>query len=59
MYLKNKYYRIALLGAAACLVLQVVLYFAVDPYLVSAVAPLYSIWVILVVVGWRKEHPRR
>lgn len=59
MNIKNKYYRIALIGAAVCIVLQVVLFFAVDPYLASVVSPLYSIWVIVFVVGWRKEHPRR
>ncbi|GHA65260.1 hypothetical protein [Pontibacter akesuensis] len=59
MNIQNKYYRIALIGAAVCIVLQVVLFFAVDPYLASVVSPLYSIWVILFVVGWRTEHPRR
>ncbi|ARS36963.1 hypothetical protein [Pontibacter actiniarum] len=58
MNLKNPYYKIALIGAALNLVLQVVLFFAVDPYIASALSPLYPIWFILLVVGWRKEHPR-
>lgn len=59
MNLRNRYYKIAIIGAAATLLLQVILAFAVDPYLVSVLSPIYPVWVILFVVGWRKEHPRR
>ncbi|TPE45484.1 hypothetical protein [Pontibacter mangrovi] len=55
----NKYYRIALFGAAVSLALQLVLFFSVDPFLASVISPLYPVWLILFVVGWRKELPRR
>lgn len=54
----NKYYKIALWGAVATFLIQLVVAAAVDPYLVSVFAPFYAVWVILFVVGWRKEHPR-
>jgi len=56
---RNRYYTIALTGLAANVMLQLVLYLAVDPYLASVISPFYPIWFILLVVGWRKEHPRR
>jgi len=56
---RNRYFSIATVGLVLNLVLQVVLFFAVDPYLASVLTPLYAIWVILFVVGWRQEHPRR
>lgn len=59
MNLNNTYYKIALIGIVLSLLLQLVLFFAVDPYLASVVSPFYPVWFILLVVGWRKEHPRR
>ncbi|MCX2740648.1 hypothetical protein [Pontibacter anaerobius] len=59
MNLRNTYFKIALVGFMLSLLLQFVLFFAVDPYLASVISPLYPIWFILFVVGWRKEHPRR
>ncbi|WP_299761991.1 hypothetical protein [uncultured Pontibacter sp.] len=59
MNLSNTYYKIALIGIVLSLLLQLVLFFAVDPYLASVVSPFYPVWFILLVVGWRKEHPRR
>ncbi|WP_161889533.1 hypothetical protein [Pontibacter russatus] len=59
MHTRNRYYRIALIGLALQIVLQAVLFFAVGPYFASILSPLYSVWIILFVVGWRKEHPRR
>ncbi|MFD3002922.1 hypothetical protein ACFS7Z_21325 [Pontibacter toksunensis] len=59
MKIQNRYFRIALVGLFLNIVLQVVLFFAVDPYFASIVSPLYSIWFILFIVGWRKESPRR
>lgn len=56
---QNRYYRVAIVGAVATFLLQVILMFAVDPYLASVLSPLYSVWVIIFIVGWRKEHPRR
>ena len=55
----NRYFRIAFTGLALQIVLQAVLYLVVDPYFAAVLSPLFSIWVILFVVGWRKEHPRR
>ncbi|WP_114782898.1 hypothetical protein [Botryobacter ruber] len=55
----NKYYKIAFAGVLVNLLLQVVLSFAVDPYLAAVFTPFYPVWFILLVVGWRKEHPRR
>ncbi|WP_266203540.1 hypothetical protein [Pontibacter kalidii] len=59
MSLKNKYYKIAVYGFVLSLLLQLVLFFAVDPYIASVISPFYPVWFILFVVGWRKEHPRR
>ncbi|QCR23927.1 hypothetical protein [Pontibacter sp. SGAir0037] len=55
----NSYFKVALYGAVATLALQVLVTFAVDPYLAAVFSPFYSVWIILVVVGWRKEHPRK
>lgn len=55
----NKYYKIALWGAIANLLLQIIVSLAVNPYLAAVFTPFYPVWVILLVVGWRKEHPRR
>lgn len=41
------------------LLLVLVLPFVADPYLGSVASPFYPVWIILLVVGWRKEHPRR
>jgi hypothetical protein len=59
MGIKNRYFRIAAIGMALTAVLQVVLFFVVDPYLASVLSPFYSVWIIIFVVGWRKESPRR
>ncbi|WP_187262241.1 hypothetical protein [Pontibacter beigongshangensis] len=55
----NKYYKIAFIGAALNLLLQLIVAFAIDPPLAAVFTPFYPVWVMLVVVGWRKEHPRR
>lgn len=52
---RNRYYTIALIGLVANVLLQL----AVDPYLALVLSPFYPVWFILLVVGWRKEHPRR
>ncbi|GAB3525880.1 hypothetical protein GCM10027443_00430 [Pontibacter brevis] len=59
MKIENRYFRIAIIGLVLNLLLQVILFFVVDPYFATILSPLYSIWFILFVVGWRKEHPRR
>ncbi|MCC9165453.1 hypothetical protein [Pontibacter harenae] len=55
----NKYYKIAAVGAVVTFLLQIILAFAVDPYFASILSSLFPVWIILFVVGWRKEHPRR
>jgi hypothetical protein len=55
----NIYYTIAFVGASVTLLLQVILSLTIDPYLAAAVTPFYPIWVIVLVVGWRKMHPRK
>ncbi|MFT2011202.1 hypothetical protein ACMA1I_21205 [Pontibacter sp. 13R65] len=56
---RNKYYTIGFAGAGLTLLVQLVVAFAIDPYLAAVFTPFYSVWIILLVVGWRKEHPRR
>ena len=56
---RNRYYTVGFIGLAVSVLLQLVLFVAVDPYLASVVSPFYAVWFILLVVGWRKEHPRR
>ena len=55
----NTYYRIGVAGFILNLVLILVLPFVVDPYFASAFSSFFPIWIILLVVGWRKEHPRQ
>ena len=59
MKMSNKYYRIAIMGAALTFLLQAILAFTVDPYFASILSPLYPVWIIVFVVGWRKVHLRR
>ena len=59
MNLKNKYYTIAVVGAIVTLLLQLILTLTVDPYIAAVFSPFYPVWIIVFVVGWRKEHPRR
>lgn len=56
---QNRYYRAAIIGAAATFILQTILALTADLYLASVLTPLYPVWIIVFVVGWRKEHPRR
>jgi hypothetical protein len=55
----NNYYRVGLIGLILNLVLLFVLPFVVDPYFTAMVTPFFPVWIMLLVVGWRKEHPRR
>lgn len=56
---RNRYYTIAFTGIIVNVLLQVILFVAVDPYLVAVLSPFYTVWIILLVVGYRKDHPRR
>ncbi|MBB6609658.1 hypothetical protein H7F15_01275 [Pontibacter sp. Tf4] len=53
------YYRVAVGGALLTLVAQGYLWVAVDPFLPAVLSPLYAVWIMVFVVGWRKKHPRR
>ncbi len=59
MKLNNKYYTIAFWGVMITILLQLLLTFTVDPYIAAVLSPFYSVWLILLVVGWRKQHPRQ
>ncbi|MEJ8804356.1 hypothetical protein [Pontibacter sp. H249] len=54
----NRYYKIAVYGAATTFLLQLISMFVVDPYFAAVLSPFYSVWIIVFIVGWRKEHPR-
>ncbi|TXK51996.1 hypothetical protein FVR03_02635 [Pontibacter qinzhouensis] len=56
---RNNYYTIAFAGAAITLAAQLIAAFTIDPYLAAVFTPFYSVWLILLVVGWRKDHPQR
>lgn len=56
---RNIYYTIGTVGLALNILLSVVLTFAVDPYFASIFHAFYPVWIIILVVGYRKEHPRR
>ncbi|MBD1397356.1 hypothetical protein H9Q13_09285 [Pontibacter sp. JH31] len=55
----NKYYKISFWGAIATLLMQIMVTVAVDMHLAAMFTPIYPVWGIFLVVGWRKEHPRR
>ncbi|MBJ6117705.1 hypothetical protein JAO76_05860 [Pontibacter sp. BT310] len=55
----NKYYTIAIVGAIVTFLVQVVLMVTVDPYMAAVLSPFYPVWVIVFVIGWRKQYPRR
>lgn len=56
---KNKYYTIAIVGAIVTFLLQVMLMVVVDPYIAAVLSPFYPVWIVVFVIGWRKQHPRR
>ena len=55
----NLYYKTGIIGLVLTFVLQIILSFAVDPYFASILSSFYPVWIIVLVVGWRKAHPRR
>lgn len=55
----NLYYKTGIIGLALTFVLQLILMLAVDPYFASILSSFYPVWIIIIVVGWRKAHPRR
>ena len=56
---RNPYYLIGITGLVINVLLYIVLTFAVDPYFASIFTSFFPVWIIILVVGYRKEHPRR
>ncbi|MBK0403111.1 hypothetical protein I5M27_08955 [Adhaeribacter sp. BT258] len=56
---RNPYYVTGIAGLIINLLLYFVLFFTVDPYFASIVTAFFPVWIIILVVGYRKEHPRR
>jgi hypothetical protein len=56
---RNIYYTLGIAGLVVNLLLIIVLTFVVDPYFASIFHAFFPVWIILLVVGWRKEHPGR
>jgi hypothetical protein len=56
---RNIYYLIGISGLVLNLVLYFILSAVVDPYFGSIFSAFFPVWIIILVVGWRKEHPRR
>jgi hypothetical protein len=55
----NLYYKTGITGLVLTFLLQIILAVAVDPYFASILSSFYPVWIIIIVVGWRKTHPRR
>ena len=56
---RNPYYVIGTVGLVLNIVLYFVLSMAVDPYFANIFAAFFPVWIMILVVGYRKEHPRR
>jgi hypothetical protein len=56
---RNKYCKIAFWGILITFILQLILTLTVDPYVAAVLSPFYSVWIILLVIGWRNKHPRK
>ena len=56
---KNIYYLIGIAGLVLNLMLVLVSSIFVDPVFASILTSFFPVWIIILVVGWRKEHPRR
>jgi hypothetical protein len=55
---RNVYYVIGTVGLAINLILVLVLNFTVDPVFASVFSSFFPVWIIILVVGLRKQHPR-
>jgi hypothetical protein len=55
----NNYQKTGIIGLVVTFLLQIILSFAVDPYFASILSSFYPVWIIVLVVGWRKAHPRQ
>lgn len=56
---RNIYYTIGLAGLLLNLVVTFALPFLVDPYFAAIFNVFYPVWIMILVIGWRKAHPRR
>lgn len=55
----NNYHKTGIIGLVLTFLLQIILSFAVDPFFASILSSFYPVWIIVLVVGWRKAHPRQ
>lgn len=55
----NNYHKTGIIGLVVTFLLQIILSFAVDPFFASILSSFYPVWIIVLVVGWRKVHPRQ
>ena len=56
---RNIYYVIGVSGLILNFLTILVLSLVVDPYFASIFIPFLPVWIIVLVVGYRKAHPRR
>ncbi|CAN5901711.1 hypothetical protein BH24BAC1_BH24BAC1_23200 [soil metagenome] len=55
----NNYHKAGIIGIGVTFLLQILLSLAVDPYFASILSSFYPVWIIVLVVGWRKARPRQ
>lgn len=56
---RNPYYVVGTLGLVLNLVVYLVAGARVDPYFAGIFAAFFPVWIMVLVVGYRKSHPRR
>ncbi|KAA9345930.1 hypothetical protein [Adhaeribacter soli] len=55
---RNPYYIIGTIGLLLNFLATIILSYAVDPYFASIFTAFFPVWIIILVVGYRKAHPR-
>ena len=55
---RNPYYLIGILGLVMNLVVYFIASIKVDLYFANIFASFFPVWIIILVVGYRKSHPR-
>ena len=55
---QNPYYVIGITGLVLNLLAYFILSFIVDPYFAGIFSAFFPVWIIILVVGYRKSHPR-
>jgi hypothetical protein len=56
---RNPYYLVGISGLVLNLVVYFVASIKVDPYFANIFATFFPVWIMILVVGYRKSHPRR